>query len=719
MQLTDQQQAVVEHNLGPGLVFAVAGAGKTTALVHRLERLVRQKVFEPRRILVSSFSRASVADLRQALGRWPYLQGLSVSTLHAVGLRLIHRAIEAGLYPALPQRDPGQEGTDRQLLAATLRRVREQQPDWVEELEELDTEDFLSYLGVCKGNLLYPNLEQAQLPEAAQKVAGQARAPLGLDWYLDLYRIYEEVRQEQGLITFDDMLLTGWELLVRHPPLRSRIQQAFSAVMVDEFQDVNRAQSELLDLITQAHRNYMVVGDDDQTIYEWRGASPRYILEFGQRYQAKTYLIADTFRCPGPQVALANRVIAHNQTRQAKTLSLTRGFGGKVHLEVCSSIPEQARRLVDQVQAYHQQGTPLDQMAVLVRLYAQTPYLEQYLIERGIAYRVLGNQPFYQRPEIRTLLHYLELALYEHHPDRAQHGNQQAERWMAIYSRPSRYLSRLQAEAIAQSLRQGKGLAPSLRQWADREPRLGERLRSLAWLLEDLGPLLEVWPADRVLRLLEERLGYSQWLRQQSSMGETGQGKAEGVVAFLDYAQGKGSSSNLLVHLQQLAQLHHQDRQALELLTIHRSKGLEWPVVFIPDCNHGILPFSGNPNREEERRLFYVALTRSKNQTHLYQNGDGPSPFLTEAGLPGALEALEQLAASLAEEVPAAPGLLFLAQQGHQWHLERFLTHWWKGSLPQLARRVLARFEPPEQWSARGLNQEGHRFWQTLSMIEV
>lgn len=710
----------MEHNLGPGLVFAVAGAGKTTALVHRLERLVRQNIFEPRRILVTSFSRASVADLKQALGRWPYLTPLPVSTLHAVGLRLVHRAIEAGLFPALPQREPGQEGTERQLLAASLRRVRQQQPDWIDELEELDPEDFLSYLGVCKGNLLYPNLEQAQLPEAAQQIAGQAAPPLGLEWYLDLYRIYEEIRQEQSLLTFDDMLLTGWELLVRHPPLRHRVQQAFSAVLVDEFQDVNRVQSELLDLITQPHRNYMVVGDDDQTIYEWRGASPRYILEFAQRYQAQTYLIADTFRCPAPQVALANRIIHHNQQRQPKSLSLTRGLDGQVHLEVCASVPEQARRLVEQVSSYQQQGLALSQLAVLVRLYAQTPYLEQYLIEQGIPYRVVGNQPFYQRPEIRTLLQYLELALLENQPDSVDTNHQRADLWLQIYARPARYLSRLQAEEIGRNLRQGQPLAPTLRQWAEREPRLADRLRSLAWLLEDLGPLLGVWPADRVLRLLEERLGYSQWLRQQSSSGEAGQGKAEGVVAFLDYAQGKGNSHDLLAHLQQLAQLHHQERDALELLTIHRSKGLEWPVVFIPDCNQGILPFSGNPNREEERRLFYVALTRSKHQTHLYQNGDAPSPFLIEAGLPGVLTPLATLTTALGQQTPNAQQLLFLAQQAHHWELSRFLTRWWSGSLPELTQQVLSLFEPPEQWSVRGLSPEGHRFWQTLSsMIEV
>jgi len=370
LRLTDEQQAIVAHNQGPALVFAVAGAGKTTALVHRLERLVRERVFEPRKILATSFSRMAVDDLKRALSRWPHTQGVRVSTLHALGYRIVRKAASEGL---LQLAEGKEENSEQALLQRALRRARELKLPWVQELENLEPEDFLSYVGACKGNLQYADLKGAGLPPEALQVASQAGAPKGLEWYLDLYRLMEQVRQEEGLLTFDDMLMTGWEVLVRHPEILQTVQKAFQAVLVDEFQDVNLAQSEMLELITRPHRNYMAVGDDDQTIYEWRGASPRFILEFAQRYGAQKYLIRDTFRCPAPQVVLAGRVIAQNRNRKPKRMSLTKGFVGKIHLHLEPHMPAQAQSLVSDMAALLAEGRRPAEMVVLVRLYAQTP----------------------------------------------------------------------------------------------------------------------------------------------------------------------------------------------------------------------------------------------------------------------------------------------------------------------------------------------------------
>ncbi len=395
VQLTDEQQAIVAHNEGPALVFAVAGAGKTTALVHRLERLVRERVFEPRKMLATSFSRMAVDDLRRALARWPHTQGVRVSTLHALGYRIVRKAASEGL---LKLAEVKEEGAEQALLQRVLRRARELKVPWVAELENLEPEDFLSYVGACKGNLRYANLEEAALPSQALKVAAQAEAPKGLEWYLELYRLFEQVRREEGLLTFDDMPMQGWEVLVRYPDILQVVQKAFQAVLVDEFQDVNLAQSELLDLVTAPHRNYMAVGDDDQTIYEWRGASPRFILEFERRYQARKYLIRDTFRCPAPQVALAGRVIAQNQQREPKRLSLTKGFAGRVYVRLEPHPPAQAQSLASDIAGLLAQGHRPSEMVVLVRLYAQTPYLEQALIERQIPLPGSGQHPLLPTP---------------------------------------------------------------------------------------------------------------------------------------------------------------------------------------------------------------------------------------------------------------------------------------------------------------------------------
>jgi len=471
LNLTDEQQAIVAHNQGPALVFAVAGAGKTTALVHRLERLVRERVFESRKILTTSFSRMAVDKLKYSLSGWPHTRGVKISTLHALGYRIVRKAASEGL---LKLAEGKEEGSEQALLQRTLWRARDLKLSWAPELENLEPEDFLSYVGACKGNLQYADLKGAGLPPEALKVASQARAPQELEWYLELYKLLEQVRQELGLLTFDDMLMSGWEVLVRYEGILQTVQKAFQAVLVDEFQDVNLAQSEMLDLMTTPHRNYMAVGDDDQTIYEWRGASPRYILDFAHRYQAQKYLIRDTFRCPAPQVALAGRVIAQNQNREPKRLSLTKGFGGQVHIRLEPHMPAQAQSLVSDIAGLLAEGRKPAEMVVLVRLYAQTPYIEQYLIERQIPYRVVGSLPFYQRPEIQVLLAYLQLIqspiplnkVAQNEgvlPIPSKGGRVDYKRlWLQIYNTPKRYLTRTLADSVWRQVERGASLVEAL-----------------------------------------------------------------------------------------------------------------------------------------------------------------------------------------------------------------------------------------------------------------
>ncbi len=349
---TPQQQAVIDHNTGPALVFAVAGAGKTTAMVHRIERLVREGVFPAERILATSFARANVRDLREAMKQWPHCGRVHLRTLHALGYQILRQAQAQGHVRGLRLGgEDDEEGSGGQtILGKTLTEARRRNVPFKKELDGLDWTDFLAYVGYCKGNLQYAHLERAGLPAAAAKLATQAEPPANLSWYLDLYRLYEEVRQSQGAITFDDMLLTAWECLLRFPPLLADVRNLYQCVLVDEFQDINLVQSELLDLLTP-QRNYMAIGDDDQTIYEWRGADPRFILTFDRRYKATTYLINDNFRCPAAPLVLANQVIQFNQKRHPKQLSLTKGFHGETSLHQVKDVAEMAREIVRRVAA--------------------------------------------------------------------------------------------------------------------------------------------------------------------------------------------------------------------------------------------------------------------------------------------------------------------------------------------------------------------------------
>jgi DNA helicase II / ATP-dependent DNA helicase PcrA len=413
LNLTDEQTAIVAHNSGPSLVFAVAGAGKTTAMVHRIERLVRERVFPASKILATSFGRATVMDIRKELERWPHCTAVTVTTLHSVGHRVLQNAVRRGYCPANDNPRGETEKLPEAITRRAVARARAEDVPWRSELDQFDEEDFIGYVGACKGNLEYADLERANLPEPALLVASQAKAPPGLEWYLDLYRLYELVRSEMNLVTFDDMLLSGWELLISHDDLLSEARGQYQCILIDEFQDVNLVQSELLDLISSPQHNIMAIGDDDQTIYEWRGASPRFILEFERRYGAQKFLIHDNFRCRASHVALANRVIAVNRKRELKHLSLTRGFGGSTHVHLEPDATAQALTIITEIRAVLEAGRSANDVAILVRAYAQTPDLETALERAQIPYRLVGAAPFYRRLEIAALLSYLRLAMFE------------------------------------------------------------------------------------------------------------------------------------------------------------------------------------------------------------------------------------------------------------------------------------------------------------------
>jgi DNA helicase-2/ATP-dependent DNA helicase PcrA len=423
-------------------------------------------------------------------------------------------------------------------------------------------------------------------------------------------------------------------------------------------------------------------------------------------------------------------------------------------------MPAQAQSLVSDVAGLLAEGRKPTEMAVLVRLYAQTPYIEQCLIERQIPYRVVGSVPFYQRPEIQVLLAYLRLA---QSPTAARSplgkgasaevlsplnkggGGDYKRLWLQIYNTPKRYLSRALADSVWRQVERGASLAEALTAVAaDAEERAARRLRELADLFEWLCVAVERGSAHAVLEALESRLDYRRYLLGSSGFYEVGAGKAEGVRAFLEYARDKGSALQLLHHIEQLAQeqipdgtdlrLHTQEhlgdgpaqdaRPRVSLMTIFRAKGLEWPLVFIPDCNQGTLPYSGSENLEEERRLFYVALTRSSQHTYLYALSSLPlSPFLVEANhlqVLGAVERVGEALALKAHELSTAQTLA-LAQGAHKLGLERFLYDWWNsGEAQSIAAKVLrlcAHAQRKGYSEALGLTHEARSIWEAFDAV--
>lgn len=389
--LTPQQQAIVNHDTGPALVYAVAGAGKTTAMVHRIARLVDARVFAPERILATSFNRDANGQIERALAARRGCDAVQVRTLHALGYGIVRMAQTRGYLPRLRADSLDNiHGVERQLLHAAVDGANVARVAYAPQLAALESAHFLTYMRRQKAMLHFPDPGSLGLPRRFRRVAQRAEAPPQRQWYADLYARFEQERLARGLLTFDDMLSTGWLMLARHEDILAAVQQRYDCVMVDEFQDVNRAQAELLDLITMPHRNYMAIGDDDQTIYQWRGASPFFIRSFKKRYRATVYFMTDNFRSRAVHLALANQVIRHDRHRQEKYLQLTRGFGGSTNLDVFPDEPTMATTIARALQHHYDDGIAWAEMAVLVRVYHQTSTIEAALTAAGIPFRVVG-----------------------------------------------------------------------------------------------------------------------------------------------------------------------------------------------------------------------------------------------------------------------------------------------------------------------------------------
>lgn len=736
VKLTDEQQVIVAHDLGPAVVQAVAGAGKTTSIVHRIERLVCEDIVPAAAVLVTAFNKQTADELKQALLQWPHCARVQVRTLHAVGYSIIRRAAKRGLLNNVDLDTADKDSLDQTLFYQTLQEARRAQVEYVDELETIDQEDFLTYIGISKGNLLYANLRAAQLPPEAARYAKEATAPRLKEWYLDLYRRYEVNRRRRGAITFDDMIMVAWELLLRSPRLRQEICSQYQMVLVDEFQDVNIAQYRLLDVLTEGHRNYMVIGDPAQAIYGWRGSDPRLMQEFARTYRAVRYVISDNFRCRASQVGLANAVIRANKVGLDTRLSLTQGFGGATQMHLHDEGAAMGQAIVEYIAEYLQGGRKPAEIAVLVRIYAQTPYIEQALVARRIPYRVTGSQPFYLRREVATLLGYARLARWERDIANGQTlSDEEVGAWSAVwsgcYNRPSRYIPRALADKIRDMVTlKGASLRRALRvATADATYSTVDRIEALIDLLDWLSTQLDM-PAEAALQKLESKLKYCDYLATSSGFPETGEAKIANVTAAIAYARDKGTLEAFLDHLAELAALqsasgHGRQEAAIELTTIHRAKGREWPVVFVPDCNDGYIPFGELIQIEEERRLFYVALTRAREFLHLHAlKKKALSPFLDEAKYQSVLDTCNLMGAALALEPLHWTRRQLRAMVTHEQGLgvERYFTHWWgadesvKMRTIKVMRQLFVAVAEADLAATLGIDLGRGALWNSLSV---
>ena len=684
--LTDEQRAVVRHGAGPAVVLAVPGAGKTTTLVHRIRHLVDERDVAPARLLACSFNRGTVQDLVTTLAALD-IQGVDVRTLHSLGYALRQRA-NSSPPPSTDHPDGMAYDLARQSLQAL---AAKQNQNWAD--LGISPTDLVDQIASWKQQLAYPDLDAADLSAEAREIAQQAEHEN--EDYLTLYHHFETRRRQNGALTYPDMLRDGWEALMHSETLRSDAQQAHDYVMVDEFQDVSRAQFQILDVLTAPDRNYLVVGDDDQCIYGWRGASPSFLRSFADRYDAATYRMESSFRLPAAPLVLANAVIQHNEARRSKQIRLVCGFGGDAHLIEAEDPHAEAIRLADTIrQLQTEERYSLDDVAILVRTYGQTPPLEQVLLDRDLPYDLHGHAPFYRRREIQTLLRYLFWAVLDRRRrsngwfENARQAEQYVERFSQIVNAPNRYVARGRLDRITQeALNQRESvLDVTARHLSEMHNRTAERVEPFLETADQFVDRLDN-SADATLEWLVETIDYETALREQSASPNRGEARIQTVRALIRYAASHDTARSLLNDVQSMAaEEPHSDKStpALDIRSIHRAKGLEWPVVFVPGCTEGTLPLgrdgSTGSDVAEERRLFYVAVTRTQEQLYLSTNApDSPSRFLEEAEVDTRLPLARTLRTALTDN-PAGLTDELVAQLCRgviELDLESYVRHEW------------------------------------------
>ncbi len=633
-ELNEAQRAAVTAPDGPVLVVAGAGTGKTRVLTTRIAWLLGQGV-PPAGILAFTFTNRAAREMRERVDR---LVGAAVAprwvgTFHATGVRILRRDGEAvGV-----RRDFTIYDTDDQ--QRLLRRV----------LADLEIDPRQVSPGLAR-SLIGRWKAEDEAPAAARAGARgwvEERAAA-------VYERYQEALRECNALDFDDLILRTVHLLEGCPEVRRAYATRFRHVLVDEFQDTSALQLVLIKALCGHHGNVFAVGDDDQSIYSWRGARIENMLEFDEYFgDARLLRLEQNYRSTGRILDAANAVIAHNRRRKGKNLWTAGAAGEALTVERCHDAEDEAARVVDICRAELRGGARPGDLTVLYRTNAQSRELESALRRADLAYRVVGSVAFYERREVRDLLAYLKLvanprdvvsALRVLNVPRRQIGDTTAGRLVAAAEEAGLTLGEAAAEPDLLERTLNAGACRRLRAF------FGMATRWRAAMPETEVPeLLERIIADT---------GYLSFLQADDPVTAEARGENVGelvsaAVAFQEATDG----GRLPDFLEQVALVSDADAAdgaeagegAVRLMTIHTAKGLEFPVVVLVGCEQDLLPHVGSldddAGLEEERRLFYVALTRARRRVHLLHAGRRrrfgtwedaqASPFLAE--IPAAL----------------------------------------------------------------------------------
>jgi len=634
--LNPAQKEVVQHTKGPLVTCATAGSGKTESMV-RLIAMIVATVTDPI-ILATTFTVKAAAEMTARLKKKFGCTEAEIRTIHATCFQCIN---DGSPWACSEDPDgPGYHFDEKNNMQYALKDVLGyRNMDW----KGVDITEVQHFIGYCKDRLIEP--------EDSESVLGLGASGLTDPRFCEAYFLYEEERNRRGLITFDDMIMLSVKWLRMDKDAYGRWSHKFTHVIVDEFQDTNLAQYEFVKILAENAEAFVVVGDDDQSIYEWRGAVPHYMIEFEKTFNAKAVHMETNYRSQPEIIETANRVIANNKVRIVKNAVAHRPSEGgeRVSFMQLADMDDEADWIADQIDVAHQDGSKWGDFAIVYRTNAQSRALEEEFIRRKFPYVVVGGQDFYKRKEIKEVLAYVRVALDDNEDDWAR---------LAV-NRPFRFIGKKTLEKIDDIAHKNElsffqvvmehnnhNLEINYRQ----HDSLSEFVNIISHIREDMKNDVDL-PAI-FSRILKESK-YEEWLLREegsdssensriSNLKELVRSSArfKDLEAMMDYIdkieeekkKRKGKQGEKLVK-----------PNLIQLMSIHKAKGLEFNVVFLAGAADGIIPHARTNNEEEERRLFYVACTRARDRLYITAPASARvgeqdielkiSPFVYEAGV--------------------------------------------------------------------------------------
>ncbi|WP_314010163.1 UvrD-helicase domain-containing protein [Cryptobacterium curtum] len=621
--LNPEQHEAVMTTEGPLLVLAGAGSGKTRVLTYRIAHMIEDLGVAPWEILAITFTNKAAAEMRERLGALvgPAARGMWVSTFHSMCVRILRANAEV---IGFTKNFTIYADDDSKRLMKDIMAQLDIDP------KRFPVNALRNRISSAKNELILPDAFDQRAADPIALVAA---------------RVYHELQKrlrQANAFDFDDLLMYTWLLFKHHPNVLEAYQERFRYLLVDEYQDTNHAQYAITTFLAARHKNIMVVGDDDQSIYSWRGADIRNILEFEQDYpQTRTVKLEKNYRSTATILDAANAVIAHNVNRKSKRLVPTGDAGDKIHVYMASDERDEGRWIAGEIERRHTQGTSYNQIALFYRTNAQSRMLEDMLLRAGVPYRIVGGTRFFDRAEIRDVMAYLTLVV---NPA----DDMAAKRVINV---PRRGIGKTTIELIDACAARNNCTFLEAAQLtiADESVRLSTRtaLGQFTSLLSEAA----TWTGElrRIVEMILERSGMVRAL--ENSGTDEDLGRVENIKEFLGvvdeftathdadeahYAAPIAADTTAPVRVlsgDSLADFIEwvalrtdldtmsDDGTAVTLMTVHAAKGLEFDCVFVAGMEETIFPHMNSINDatgvEEERRLAYVAITRARKQLYI------------------------------------------------------------------------------------------------------